>query len=101
MEICPTLNDHHEGIDSKYYSINNFNEIHILHKFNFGTLHLNITSIIKHFDKLHDLLYNLRFKFSVIGLTEHKIKHDHPAIANIDIPGYSFIYNPTYTSHGV
>ena len=47
-----------------------------------------------------DTLSLFKFKFHIIGITEHKIKGDIP-ISNIEIPGYhKFLYDGSSTTHG-
>ena len=41
------------------------------------------------------MLSELYFPFSVIGLTETKIKMDQQPLLNFDLPGYSFFSQPT------
>ena len=40
----------------------------------FPLMHLNISSLQYHFDELHDLLNKSNFMFSVIGMSESRIK---------------------------
>ena len=40
----------------------------------------------------------IRFKFPIIGLTEHKIGKNLP-VSNVNIPGYNFCFDPTKSSH--
>ena len=66
----------------------------------FSVLHLNIRSLSANFDPLCTLLSNLNHSFSVIGLSETKIKHGGDPIINIDLPGYNFISQPTVSNAG-
>ena len=91
-------NDHHTFINSKYYDINELNALN--NKVNyFGILHLNIASLSKHFDSLSNFLSMIKFNFPIIGLCEHKIR-SNSFINNISLPGYTFCYDETKSTHG-
>ena len=51
-------------------------------KLNF--FHLNISSLLYHFTKLHNLLASTDFKFDVIGITESKPNCNKKHLATID-----------------
>ena len=88
-------------VNSRYYNVNNFNKIKIDKSSSLGLLHVNIASLNKHFDDLHELLSRLKFDFDVIGITEHKIGVNSKPSNNISLPGYDeFIFEPTGTTHG-
>ena len=88
-------------VNSKYYSIKNFNSTKFDKSSAFGLFHVNIASLSKHFDDLHKLLSRLKFEFDVIGISEHKIGKDDIPSNNISLPGYDeFIFEPTGTTHG-
>ena len=96
----PFGNDEHPmHINCKYYDTQSFNSIGSLKSYKFGALHLDISSLNKHFDKLSNLLSLINFTFPIIGLTEYKIGK-HSPINNINIPGYQFCYNKTVSTHG-
>ena len=69
-------------------------------KFNFSALHLNISSLAKHFDELHALLGLLNLNFSVIGIFETRFLKNSPPIFDFDIGGYSAVLTPTESSAG-
>ena len=69
-------------------------------KFNFFALHLNISSLAKHFDELHALLGLLNLNFSVIGIFETRFLKNSPPIFDFDIGGYSAVLTPTESSAG-
>ena len=52
------------------------------------------------FEDLTTMLSELYFPFSVIGLTETKIKVNQQPLLNIDLPGYSFVSQPTLSNAG-
>ena len=94
------LNDekHTVHIDSKYYNLSDFNDL-IIDPAALGVMHLNIASLSKHFDDLSNLLAMMKYSFPVIGLTEHKIGRNQP-LCEINLPGYTFCYDKTMSSHG-
>ena len=91
--------DHPLSIDSKCCDINDFNSIHINKNSSFAVLHLNIASLSKHFDDLKNLLSLLKYSFDIIGISEHKINKD-AKYTDFDLPGYTFSFNATDSSHG-
>ena len=60
----------------------------------FSILNSNIRSLSSNFVDLNTMLSELYFPFSVIGLTETKIKMDQQPLLNFDLPGYSFFSQP-------
>ena len=69
-------------------------------KFNFSALHLNISSLAEHFDKLNAVLGLLNLNFSVIGISETRFLKNSPPIFDFDIGGYSAVHTPTESSAG-
>ena len=66
----------------------------------FSIINCNIRSLSTNFDSLTNMLSNLYFSFSLIGLTETKIKSDQTQIVNTDLPGYQFLSQPTLSDWG-
>ena len=92
--LTPTVN-------SKYYNFKKINSLKIDKTSSFGFLHVNIASLNKHFDELHEVLSRIKYNFDVIGISEHKIQKDSLPSNNITLPGYDeFIFEPTGTTHG-
>ena len=88
-------------VNSNYYDIKQLNSLKIDLPSSFGLFHVNIASLDKHFDDLEFILTQLKYKFDVIGISEHKIFKDTLPSKNIKIPGYhEFIFEPTETTHG-
>ena len=56
METPFSDSDHPVAIGSKFYDINDFNKLKINENFSLSTLHLNITSLPKHSEDLHNFL---------------------------------------------
>ena len=63
----------------------------------FSVFHSNIRSVQKNIDKLHQLLYDINYAFDFIGITETRIRSKcaDNIIVNIDLPGYTFLSQPT------
>ena len=61
-------------------------------------LHLNIRSLNKNFDQLHEFLVSIRTRPDVICLTETRIKND--PLVNITISQYKFYHVDSQTSAG-
>lgn len=53
-------------------------------------IYLNIASSSAHIDELKQLLSLLDHPFTVIGITETKIREGIDPITNVNIPGYEF-----------
>lgn len=58
-------------------------------------LHLNMSSLSKHFEERNFLLSKLNHKFSVIGISETRLKLRYPDSEHLDFVGYK--YNKTRT----
>ena len=84
---------------SKYYDTNNFNKLTINKNSTLVILHLNIASLSKLFDDLHDLIGLLNRSFDIIGISEHKISNNTNNI-NFSLQGYTFCYNECESSQG-
>jgi hypothetical protein len=90
----------------KYYSTHDFHsdyDIGECFKNNlcFSALHCNFRSKLSaNFDNLLNMISELYYSFSLIGLTETKLKVDQPQVSNIDILGYQFISQPSHSMAG-
>jgi hypothetical protein len=91
-------------INFNYYSEQDFlncREITSLSKNDFfSTIHCNIRSLAANFDKLSFLLTELKFPFSVIGISETKINMYQECIVNSNISGYNFLSQPSLSNAG-
>ena len=67
-----------------FYSTHDINEC-LLNGQSFSLINCNIRSLSAHFDKRSNLLSELYFPFSLIGLIEIKQKIDKPPILNTDL----------------
>lgn len=79
-----------------YYTIHDFHHNKQIHsafsgKQIFSALHYNIKSLSANHDKLQNLLDELNYNFSILGLSEIKFKSGENNITNISIPNYNFI----------
>ena len=63
-------------------------------------LNCNIRSLQANFDNLANMLTELYFLISVVGVTETKLKNDKEVLLNINITGYSFLSQPSCTNAG-
>ena len=66
----------------------------------FSFLNCNIRSIQANIDNLINMLSELYFPLSVVGLTETKLKIDQEEILNINIPGDNFLSQPSLSNAG-
>ena len=66
----------------------------------FSALHCNIKSLSANFDNLQHMLSELYLPFSIVGLTEIKLKADQSFLPNIEMPGYSFTFQLSLSNTG-
>jgi len=96
-DLDPEINFHFNN-----FSTNDFcsdNEIgNCISGKHFSVLHSNIRSLSANFDNSTQLLSELQHNFSVIGLTETKIKSSSQILFNNTIEGYSFYSQPTLSN---
>ena len=76
-----------DSISSKYYTPTEFLKAKIS-KNSFSVFHMNIASLQLHINELRSLISLLDHPFSVIGISETKIRNE--PLKNIQIPGYVF-----------
>ena len=88
-KINSRINDNPEEISRKslYYDINEFNNLDIKNN-QFSLLHLNISSLQYHFEEFTKLLDTSKTKFSVIGITESRLKEGLTPTTNINLKNY-------------
>ena len=83
----------------RYYSSHDFHSDHDIIECSsdaksFSALHCNIRSLTANYDNMLTMLSDLNFSFSLIGLSETKIKSDKNNLLNISIPGnIIFLHN--------
>ena len=73
----------------QYYNSHEFHDTYYINEY-FSALHCNIRSLTANLDKLQQMLSELYLPFSIVGVTEIKLKVDHNFLSNVEIPGYSF-----------
>ena len=60
--------------------------------------HVNIASLNKYLDDLHNLISIIKLQIQVIGICEYKIKKS--SCLNGSLLGYTFEFEPTTSTHG-
>lgn len=91
-------------VNFNYYDVHNFHAgPEIADRFNencFSAIHCNIRSLSSNYDKLENMLVELYHPFSIIGLTETKIKseQDNVSVLNTAMPGYHFMSEPSLSN---
>ena len=88
------------GLGCRYCNCQEFNTFVASSKFFFSALHLNISSLGRHFDEFNALLSLLNLKFGVIGISESRFLKHFPPIFDYNIEGYSVEFTPTESSAG-
>ena len=88
-----------------YYSPHDFHSNHDIiecssNPQSFSALNCNIRSLAANYDNLLQMLSELDFSFSLIGLSETKLKVDNDYVANVNICGYNFISEPSISNAG-
>ena len=99
--------DRHMPTDQNfgYYTIHDFHsnsdivECSTNHKA-FSALHCNIRSLSANFDNFNHMLSELNYSFSLIGLTETKLRVNIEMLINAKMPGYSYISIPSLSNAG-
>lgn len=86
-------------VNCKYYDCDEFSNIPNKSKC-FSALHLNISSLSRHFDELCIMLNLLRYNFGIIGITETRIIKNITPTVNFSLPGYSIEHTTTESSCG-
>ena len=66
----------------------------------FSALHFNIRSLSANFDDFFHMLCDLKYSFSVIGLSETKLKVGIDSFVNTNLPGYHFLSQPSMSNAG-
>ena len=86
-------------VKSLYYDINELNDklndSQSIFKKTFSLMHVNISSLKYHLDKLSDLIDKSEAKFGVIGITESRLSKDIAPLNNINLHNYNIQHTPT------
>ena len=79
-----------------YYNVHDFHDNRDISSIKnpFSLLHCNIRSLQANQDNLVDLINNLNFDFSIIGLSEIKFQVGKDTYSNTSINNYSFLSQP-------
>ena len=78
-------------IQSKYYDINQLQQMTIPNKEKFLSLfHINSCSLNKNFEELHKFLQSINIYFDVIAITETSIPKNVSVTRNIELNNCSF-----------
>ncbi|XP_065682310.1 uncharacterized protein LOC136095525 [Hydra vulgaris] len=64
-------------------------------KSSFNVFHINISSLLKHFDDLVNLLQSTKLEFDIIGISETRLNKNRPQTSNITLNGYSHEDTPS------
>ena len=82
--------------DQEYFStLNNNTKSKCL-----SMLHLNVSSLQKHFDNFECILDEIKLEFDFIGITESRISKIQSPSNNIILPNYSIEHTPTEATAG-
>ena len=92
--------ENNDKLTSKYYDVNNLNNLNINNKTNSAYFHINISSLPYHFDELLNLLASCKLKFKVIGISESRITSTHQPLTPILLPGYAIEQTTTESTKG-
>ena len=85
-------------VNFNYFDIHKFHcspEINSYSNKAFSLLNCNIRSIQANFDNLVQFLNDLNYPFDIINLSETLLNRSNDQISNLDLPGYSFLSQPT------
>jgi exonuclease III len=92
------------NVNFKYYSNEDFHDDpqiqEIINEKSLSVLHCNIRSLSANHNKLSVMLSELGCPFSLIAFSETKIKYGENLITNADIPGYTFVSQPSLSNAG-
>jgi len=90
-------------VNFNYFDIHKFHcspEINSCSNKAFSLLSCTIRSIQANFDNLEQFLNDLNCPFNIISLSETWINRSNEQISNLDLPGYSFLSQPTTQREG-
>ena len=89
-------------INCSNYDINEINQINDVDKKKsfFSFLHMNISSLPYHFEELEELLNEINIKFSVIGISESKLRANLNPLSNTTLKNYNIEHTTTESEKG-
>ena len=90
------------NLNFSYYNVHDFRDNRDISSMKnpFSLLHCNIHSLQANHDNLVDLINNLNFDFSIIGLSEIKFQVGKDSYSNTSINNYSFLSQPSQSAAG-
>ena len=90
------------NLNFSYYNVHDFPDNRDISSMKnpFSLLHCNIRSLQANHDNIVDLINNLNFDFSVIGLSEIKFQVGKDTYSNTSINNYSFLCQPSQSAAG-
>jgi len=93
------IDDIVDNIDSKYYPVNEFQNLNIQKSFNI--FHSNVNGLDTHFENLHTFLSNSNTpSFDIINITETSQVNGQNFKTNVTIEGYDLYHTETLTAKG-
>ena len=94
-------NDPEKNFSSKYYDIEETQNIEIPHKDkSLSLFHINAFSLNNNFDDLQHFFTCTKTKFDIIAISETRITKQVSLSNNLNLNNYSFEFTPTETSAG-
>ena len=66
----------------------------------FFVLHMNISSLPYHFEELEELLNEINIKFSIIGISESKLRANLNPLSNTTLKNYNTEHTTTESEKG-
>ena len=63
-------------------------------------MHLSISSLPYHFDKLSQLLNDLTINVKIIGVRERRLRYEKSSLTYINLPNYEIEHMPTKANKG-
>ena len=92
--------DPENTVSSKYYDIDELQNLKINNSSSFSLFHINACSLSRNFDDLQHLLSRKNKIFDIIAITETRIKENVSITNNLSIKNYSIEFTPTESSAG-
>ena len=87
--------DPENTVSSKYYDIDELQNLKINNSNSLSLFHINSCSLSKNFDDLQHLLSCTNKTFVIIAITETRIKENVSITNNLSIKNYSIEFTPT------
>ena len=105
------INDLNSSIDNTdqiasfhYYDINELNNVTRKYKSKqheiMSFLHMDISSLLFHFDELYALLSELNHSLDIVAISESHLKSSTQSIVKINLGNYCVEHTPTESSNG-